>query len=238
MKLKLLHLYPDAMNLYGEYANMKLLSRALCSFGHEVQIDTLLLTERKDISDYDLYYMGAGTEQKLKQVIPALLANKDTLRVAVDQGKLLLFTGNACDLLGASVTDAEGNTYSCLGFGDFVSVEGKRRITGDCVGTMEGVEGDLVGFINKCSLTKNVDKPLISLRMGFGNEKEKGADGFRVNNCIGTHVTGPILVKNPKLLRYILSLLLGEEVPAVKDDYAEKAYEITRRALLARMEQK
>ena len=238
MKLKLLHLYGDTLNLYGEYANMEILARSLRNLGHEVRVDELHLGDEKEISGYDLYYMGAGTEQRLKQTIPALLKYKETLQKALDAGKVLLFTGSACDLLGISLTDSEGKTYPCLGFGTFESVEGKRRITGDCVGTMDGVEGDLVGFINKCSVSKNVDRPLISLRMGFGNEKSCGADGFRNANCLGTHVTGPILVKNPKLLNYILSLLLGEETAAIQNEYAEKAYEITHRALLARMEKK
>lgn len=238
MKLKLLHLYGDLLNLYGEYANIEILARSLRSLGHEVAADTLSLGEEKDISDYDFYYVGAGTEQRLKQAIPALLKYKEALCKAMDDGKVLLFTGNACDLLGASLTDSEGKTYPCLGFGSFESIEGKRRITGDCVGTMEGVAGDLVGFINKCSVSKNVEQPLISLRMGFGNETSCGSDGFRVKNCIGTHVTGPILVKNPKFLSYVLGLLLGEDAPEVKNEYAEKAYEITHRALLARMEQK
>ncbi len=238
MKLKLLHLYGDLLNLYGEYANIEILARSLRGLGHEVETHTLHLSEEKDISGYDFYYLGAGTEQRLKQTIPALLKYKETLRKAMDDGKVLLFTGNACDLLGASLTDSEGKSYSCLGFGDFESVEGKRRITGDCVGTMEGVEGDLVGFINKCSVSKKVEYPLISLRMGYGNEKSCGTDGFRLNNCLGIHVTGPILVKNPNFLNYILSLLLGVKTVAIHNDYAEKAYEITHRALLARMEQK
>lgn len=238
MKLKLLHLYGDMLNLYGEYANMEILSRSLRSLGHEVQTDSLCLQDQKDISGYDLYYMGAGTEQKLKQTLPALLKYKETLQKAMDAGKILLFTGNACDLLGKSLTDSEGKTYASLGFGDFESVEGKRRITGDCVGTMKGIEGDLVGFINKCSVSKNVSEPLISLRMGFGNEKTGGAEGFRKNNCLGTHVTGPILVKNPKFLNYILGLLLDDHTVSIRNEYAEKAYEITHRALLARMEQK
>ena len=238
MKLKLLHLYGDMMNLYGEYANIEVLSRSLRDLGHEVQTDRLCFSDVKDISGYDLYYMGAGTEQKLKQVASALLQYRETLRAAMDSGKILLFTGNACDLLGAAVTDAEGNRYPTLGFGGFESVEGKRRITGDCVATMEGLDTDIVGFINKCSVSKNVSTPFLQLRMGFGNEKNCGDDGFHQGNCIGTHVTGPILIKNPGFLKYILGLLLGENVPDVSNEYAHKAYEITHRALLARMEQK
>ena len=61
MELKFLHLYDDAMNLYGEYANVSLLARYLTDLGHSVRVETLSLYEKKDISGYDFYYMGAGT---------------------------------------------------------------------------------------------------------------------------------------------------------------------------------
>lgn len=236
MKLKLLHLYGDIMNLYGEYANIAILERYLTDLGHEVQTDTLCMYEQKDISGYDLYYMGAGTEQKMKRMLPELLKHRESLQTAMERNKLLLFTGNACDLLGTSITDAEGKRYECLGFGCFESVEGKRRITGDCICHMDEMEDVIVGFINKCSVTKDVTAPLFHLDMGFGNEKAKGDDGFREGNCIGTHVTGPILVKNPAFLQYIASLLLGADAPKYNSEYAWKAYDITKRALLARLD--
>ena len=41
MERKLLHLYDDAMNLYGEYANVSLLARYLTDLGHSVRVETL-----------------------------------------------------------------------------------------------------------------------------------------------------------------------------------------------------
>ena len=238
MTVKLLHLYGDMMNLYGEYANLAVLERYLKELGHEVISDTLSMYEDKDISGYDLYYLGAGTERKMKRVLPELLRYREVLRSEMDAGKVLLFTGNACDLLGKSITDADGENYEALGIGAFDSIEGKRRITGDCIAKMEGIKEDLVGFINKCSVSKGVSSPLLHLTMGFGNEQERGAEGFRLKNCIGTHVTGPILVKNPPMLSYLCSLLLKEGVPAPSWEHMTKSYEVTHRALSARLMEK
>ena len=63
MELKLLHIFDDVMNLYGEYANVAVMARYLTDLGHTVTVETLSLYEKKDISGYDLYYMGAGTTQ-------------------------------------------------------------------------------------------------------------------------------------------------------------------------------
>lgn len=237
MKIKLLHLYDDSMNLYGEYANLLVLERCLTDLGHEVCVDKLGLYETKDISGYDFYYMGAGTERKMKQVLPQLAAYRKTLQEACAAGKVLLFTGNACDLLGKTVTDAAGKTYEALGIGDFESRESDRRITGDCLAAMDDML--LVGFINKCSKSCAVKTPLLRMSMGFGNEANRGEEGFREKNCMGTHLVGPVLVKNPAFLAYVVELLTGTktELPALGlYENMEKGYALTKTQLVKRME--
>ena len=61
MRIQLLHLYPDLMNLYGEYANVAALRRSLERQGAEVVVRTGTLYEDIDFSDADFVYMGAGT---------------------------------------------------------------------------------------------------------------------------------------------------------------------------------
>lgn len=238
MELKLLHIYDDVMNLYGEYANVAVLARYLTDLGHSVSVDTLSLYEKKDISGYDFYYMGAGTERKQKLALSQLLTCREALLRACDEGRTMLFTGNAFELLGASVTDAEGKTYEALHFADFTTAEGKRRITGDCLAKFDETGDILVGFMNKCSRTTGVETPLFKLQMGFGNDADRSAEGFRKNNCLGTHLTGPILVKNSAMLKYIARLLLGTDyADTVTDSYMEKAYETTLSELQKRLEQ-
>lgn len=238
MELKLLHIFDDVMNLYGEYANVAVLARYLTDLGHSVSVDTLSLYEKRDISGYDFYYMGAGTERKQKLVLSQLLDYREALLRACDEGKVMLFTGNAFELLGASVTDSEGKTYDCLRLADFTTAEGTRRITGDCLAKFDETGDVLVGFMNKCSRTTGVETPLFKLQMGFGNDADRGAEGFRKNNCLGTHLTGPILVKNPAMLKYIARLLLGADcADTVTYSYMEKGYETTLSELQKRLEQ-
>ncbi|MGM9598494.1 MAG: type 1 glutamine amidotransferase [Faecousia sp.] len=237
MERKLLHLYDDVMNLYGEYANVSLLARFLTDLGHSVQIDTLSLYEKKDISGYDFYFMGAGTERRQKLALSQLVFYRDALKNAMDESKVMLFTGNSFEMLGAKITDADGREYDGLHLLDFETVETKRRITGDCLAKTELFDDLLVGFMNKCSITTKVEQPFCSVIMGFGNEEEKGAEGFRAGNCFGTHLTGPILVKNPAMLRCIADLLGANDSDRVSYPYMEKGYETTASELKKRLEQ-
>lgn len=235
MELKLLHLYDEVMNLYGEYANVSLLARYLTDLGHSVRVETLSLYEKKDISGYDFYYMGAGTERRQKLVLPQLLQYREALLEAKRRGAVLLFTGNAFELLGKAVTDAEGKRYDCLGFADFESNETKRRITGDVIARIENDR--VVGFMNKCGHTTGAKQPLFHVEFGFGNEERCGDEGWYDGKCFGTHLTGPLLVKNPSMLKRVAKALLGDAfADTVQYPYMERGYEMTLAELTKRME--
>ena len=67
----------------------------------------------------------------------------------------------------------------------------------------------VVGFMNKCAKISGVATPLLTgLDMGFGNEAERGPEGFRRDNVFASELTGPILIKNPKLLEAVTAAIL------------------------------
>ena len=235
MKIKILHIFDDLMNLYGEYANVEVLKKYLTDLGYEVQSDTLHLYEERDISGYDFYYMGAGTERKQKLALSQLTKYRETLQKVCNEHKVLLFTGNSFELLGDRIIDADGKEYEGLHIGSFVSTQGKKRITGDALAEFNG--SLLVGFINKCSRTTGVENPLFKLTMGYGNETDRGEEGFRKNRCFGTQMTGPLLVKNPVMLKAIAELLVGEISAEVPYEYMQRSYETTVNALKKRLEE-
>lgn len=241
MNIKLLHLYPEAMSLYGEYANLTLLSRYLTWRGAEVEIRTVSCDEAPDFTGADLIYMGAGTERTQKAALGWLTPYRDALKGAADHS-LVLFTGNAMELLGASVTDQKGTAHAGLGFGGFATVETDKRVPHDAIAKIGLFPEPVVGFMNKCSRTSGVEDPLFeAMTMGMGNEQERGPEGFRHGNVVGTHITGPVLVKNPAFLAWIAERILANRgetlpVPADKPDWlihAEKAYQVTLEELSA-----
>ena len=241
MELTLLHLYPDAMSLYGEYANLSVLRRHLEALGVTVHLEKVTCEDVPDFTRADLVYMGAGTEGAQKAVLLGLPHHADALRDALDRGCLLFFTGNAMEILGRSVTDAKGKTWNALGFADFTTVETDKRTPGDVIATSTLWETPTVGFMNKCSTTSGITTPLFSaLPLGFGNDAEHGAEGYALGNILATHITGPVLVKNPDFTDLIIQRLffakgwpLPEQLPVLPHE--REAYAVTLRELQARL---
>ena len=87
--MKLLHLYDDVMNLYGEYANVSVLARYLSDLGCEVQVDTLSLYDEAELDGYDFFFMGAGTERRQKLALERLLGRRDALKRLIAEGKVI-----------------------------------------------------------------------------------------------------------------------------------------------------
>ena len=239
MELTILHLYPDCMSLYGEYANIAVLRRHLEAMGVSAAVETALFEDTPDFEHADFIYMGAGTERTQKAALSALLPHKETLKAAIDRGTVVLFTGNAMELLGASVTDAAGKVWPALGFAEFSTVETDKRAPEDVIAHTALWDSPVVGFMNKCSLTQDAVPLFERLSLGFGNEEEKGPEGYLCGNVFATHITGPVLVKNPDFVDFLIRrifALKGWELPETLPvlPYEREAYEVTLKELKAR----
>lgn len=243
MELTILHLYPDCMSLYGEYANLTVLRRHLEAMGVTVTLRAVACGDKPDFSDADFIYMGAGTERKQKIALEKLLPNADELGRAAGRGALLFFTGNAMEILGASVTDAGGRLWPALHLAEFTTVETKQRTPEDVIAAPVLWDASLpaVGFMNKCSATHGVTTPLFKdLPLGFGNELEHGPEGYVSGNIFATHITGPVLVKNPQFLDFFIRRLFaqkGWDIPEALPvlPHEREAYSVTLRELRARL---
>ena len=241
MELRFLHLYPDLMNLYGSYANVTVLARLLRRAGHTVEVQPVLPGEDADIASADFLYLGAGTERRQRAAMADLRRLRDAVLGRARDGGVTLFVGTAMELLGRSVTTAAGDTYDGLGLADFSTVQAPRRMLGDVLGTTKLYPEPVAGFLNKSGVIKGVETPLLStLAMGFGNERDGGPEGFHRDNVFASELTGPILVKNPRLLETVAAAILlrrGAFPPEAwpSDAWAEKGYAVTVRELRRRV---
>lgn len=237
MELTILHLYPDCMSLYGEYANVAVLRRHLEAMGVSVTVESALFEDTPDFERADFIYMGAGTERTQKAALNALLPHKGALKAAVDRGAAMLFTGNAMEMLGASVTDVSGEAWPGLDFADFTTVETEYRAPEDVVARTSLWGSFVVGFMNKCSETRGVTTPLFEqVERGPGNQPGTPEEGYVDGNVFATHLTGPVLVKNPDFVDFLIRRIferkgweLPEKLPVLP--YEREAYAVTLKEL-------
>jgi len=229
--IRLFHLYSDRMDLYGEYANIKMLTRAIEKAGYPVKIEKRGIVDVLDFSSADMIYIGSGTEAKAKTGLAHLVKNKSAFLSAYKAGTPILLTGNAMEFAGRSVTDAAGKTYEALGLAPFLTKEGDKRLVNDEIVTLKGEK--LVGFINKSSQITGNDRPLFEVSFGLGDADGSKGEGWHGENLFATHLIGPLLVKNPGFLYDFASLVLthaGFPAPdkaLMRDEMAETARNIT-----------
>lgn len=236
--MRILHLYHDIMNLYGEYANVLAMQRILQKSGIDCTVDRLTVGDNADLSAYDFIYIGSGTEKNQRVVLDDFKKYTDTLKDLIASGKVILMTGNSFEMLGKTITDAEKNHFDGLGIFNFTTVEqNQRRVTADAVFIADFTDRPLVGFINKCSEISGVETPLFEVKMGLGNKDGEKYEGIRKNNFFGTHLTGPLLIKNPYFLEYMAGLLVKSPQELKTDylSYERAGYEVTLSELEKRM---
>lgn len=242
MTIKILHLYKHLMNLYGEYANVAVLKVHLEDQGAKVILDSFKsISDVTDLSSYDFIYIGAGSERSQKVALDDLIQRKKEIKALAKKGVPMLLTGNAIEMIGKTITDCEGNVYDGLAIDSFTTVEQNvKRIQSDCYANTSIIDTPVVGYVNKSSSITGITTPLFEMLYGPGNNEKTNKEGYHKNNIIGTYVIGPVLVKNPKFMDYLVNLLCSKQdknfqLKHEEYPYETEAYRTSEEKLLARM---
>lgn len=205
--MKILHLFHDLMNLYGEYANTLALQKALSEKGRAAEIEKFSIDDEFDFSDCDFIYIGSGTEKNQKVALEYLRPYTEQLKNALDEGKIILATGNSFEMFGERITDRYGKEHEGLKLFGFTMTEGTERIVEDIIAEFE--ENKVIGFINKASRIEGVEKPFFVIKQGVGNsDSSPNVEGIRQGNFFGTHIIGPLLMRNKCMADYFADLLI------------------------------
>ena len=230
--IKILHMYGDMLDLYGDSGNMEILSYRCRMRDIPCTIDSYSLgAEMPDFSSYDLIYIGGGADLEQQHISADLLRCKDGIKAAYGSGTFLFLICGGYQLMGKYYRDADGNDIPGLGLFDYYTVAPSSRklrcISNIAIRTnITGVPVDVVGFENHGGQTQGVRTPLGEVLYGNGNCSRSQYEGYMEKNVIATYMHGPCLSKNPELSDYMISYCLGRhgETAALKelDDTLEK----------------
>src|SRR5919202_3684497 len=103
--VRLVHLYPDLMSVYGDRGNVLALVRRAEWRGIPVEVRALSLGDTLDPAEADLIFFGGGQDREQEVVSPDFLEQKGAaVREAVENGVALLAVCGGYQLLGQSYT--------------------------------------------------------------------------------------------------------------------------------------
>ena len=206
--LRILHFYPDLMNIYGDRGNVIALVRRCLWRGIPVRVDELRLGEERDISSYDLFFIGGGQDREQILVCEDLRLRGDELRRAVEEGAALLSICGGYQLLGREFITWRGEVLPGISLFDARTEGGEKRFIGNVVvrSLLEGVGRTLVGFENHSGRTRLGPgaRPLGKVICGYGNNGEDGTEGCVYKAAVGTYLHGSLLPKNPHLADWLI----------------------------------
>ena len=212
MKINILCLYYDLMNLYGDTGNIKVLKYHLEELGIKYNIDYKSIDDKLDFTKYDLTLIGASTEENRFICLKHLLKYQKDIISSINNNKFFLITGNAISMFGKSLYNKKA-----LNVFDFETKKSKERISEEVI-LENNICSPIYGFMNHQDIIKNNKNHLF-------NE-----EGIKYKNFYGTQVLGPILSRNPEFLEYFLKELIKSKdknfkLKKLNTDLNKKAYD-------------
>lgn len=208
-ELRICHLYPELMNIYGDRGNIITLVQRCHWRGFGVRVTAVSLGDRLDPGEHDLYFIGGGQDREQIMVCDDLSREKgDSLIQAVEEGAALLSICGGYQLLGKHFLTYTGEDLPGISLFDVKTVGGEMRFIGNVVASseLEGAGGVLVGFENHSGRTHLGPgcRPLGKVIKGFGNNGEDGWEGCVYRAAVGTYLHGSLLPKNPRLADWFI----------------------------------
>jgi CobQ-like glutamine amidotransferase family enzyme len=220
MKLRVLALYPEQMNIYADRGNMLFLRRRCEWRGIDYEQSDAGPGDSFDPAAHDLLYIGGGQDRDQQLVAEDMRSTKrDAIGAAVGDGAVLLAVCGGYQLLGHSYQVGDERIEG-LGLVDLETVrEDGPRLIGNV--TIEADLGggrtlEVAGFENHGGRTHlgASATPLGRVVRGHGNNGRDRFEGVRAGNVIGTYIHGPLLPKNVELADHLIALALARTAGA------------------------
>ncbi|MBS6063385.1 type 1 glutamine amidotransferase [Criibacterium bergeronii] len=220
MEFKLLHLYHDIMDLYGDKGNIKTLEYRLNKRNINFVYETCGIGETKNFSDYDLIFMGGGADLEQKILAGDLLSKKTQIKNAMDKGVNFLLVCGGYQLFGSHYINAKGEKIDGLDLLPYHTERPNANVR--CIGNiiinakLGEKEYEVIGFENHSGQTiLDNDKYFGKVISGNGNTFNSSVEGYMDEQVVGTYIHGSLLPKNPLLADFIIKRALSVKNPYI-----------------------
>ena len=224
-KLKLAHLYPQLLNIYGDMGNVLAIKKRCEWRGIDIEVDEINIGDK--IDKHDIYFIGGGQDAQQIEVSQELQRHKRFLQDELDRMAVFLGICGGYQLMGHYYQPHNGDKLPGISIIDAYTVAGEKRFIGNVTVHTDLVEPDtLVGFENHSGLTylSGETTPIGKVLTGNGNNGKDKTEGARYKNAFGTYLHGSFLPKNPHFTDYLLELALGIKPEPLDDEIEYMAH--------------
>ena len=199
-------LYPEVCNLFGDTGNLRYLKLCL---PQATFIETALNDEPYFVHHpVSMIYLGPMSEHTQCTVISKLAPYRERIAECIANGVTFLATGNAMEVFGKQITDAQSGVTTGLGLLDLTTTRDMmHRFYSLVLGTYNELQ--MVGF--RAQFTRST---LGSTEVPF----------IQKNHFYGTYLLGPLLILNPYFTKQLLQQITGESVPLAFEKETIAAY--------------
>ena len=219
--LKLLHMYSNMLDLYGDNGNVEILKYRCRLRGIELEVAQHFIGDKDtDFENQDIIYFGGGADVEQQLLVNDLPSYRENIKSAYKNGVFLFMICGGYQLMGQYYKDSNDKKIEGLGLFDYYTIASTNKRC-RCIGNvilesnLNGENYRVIGFENHGGQTKGVKTPFGKVLYGNGNEFKSEADGYMEKNVIATYLHGPLLSKNPKVADYIISYTMSRKTGSV-----------------------
>ena len=201
--LRIVHLYPEQMNIYGDTGNVLTIVRRAQWHGYDPEV--LVHHPGSPFpDDVDLIVGGGGQDSGQGLVADDLHALGDHIRGLANDGVAMLMVCGLYQLFGKFFETVTGERLDGIGVFDVSTYGGPKRLVGNVRSNTQF--GEVFGYENHSGLTMlgEGQRPFGEIAMGSGNNGRDRTEGAIYNNVYGTYLHGSVLPKNPRFADALL----------------------------------
>ena len=215
--LRIVHLFPDLLNLYGDGGNMKVLLQRCAWRGIPAELIEIHYGNEFDLSGADIVFMGGGPDREQHLASQEILKNKDQLAAYVEDDGVLLAICGGFQILGKNWLMGEESVegLSIIDAETLRANKGFDRLIENIALVSPLASRPVIGYENHAGRTHlGADlEPFgkVVSTTGHGNDDTSGADGVLYKNVLGTYLHGPLLGKNPEVADWLLATALSRK---------------------------
>jgi len=129
LQLRLAHLYPKELNIYGDYGNVLTIQKRCEWRGIDIIIDEIKVGD--SIKEHDLYFIGGGQDAQQIEVSKELLKNKEVLHKEKNADAVFLGICGGYQLMGNYYQPLDAERLEGIGLLDVYTIAGSARFIGN-----------------------------------------------------------------------------------------------------------